>query len=132
LPIHLDSNSTHPCTLLLLIIHSFVQISFVWLNYLLSMLLIKLVEDLKWNVDDISYFMHLSDIFQKIFPFWYQTILYWSWSMFVIWEWQLSELTALDSNVALSLFPILALVLFFLNLSWIGYTRSSVSPTVCL
>lgn len=113
--------------------HTFLCVNQLWLTKLFAFHAFDQTSwRLKWNVDDLSYFMHLSDICQKIFLFWYQTILYWPWSMFVIWEWQLSELTALNSNVALSLFPILVLVLFFLSLSWIGYTWSSVSPTVCL
>lgn len=59
------------------------------------------------------YCMHLSETCQKIDLFWYSTILYWPWCMFAICKWQLSELTAWNSNVASSLFPILALVLFF-------------------
>lgn len=80
------------------------------------------------------YCVHLSETCQKIVIFWYSTILYWPWCMFAICKWQLSELTAWNSNVASSLFPILALVLYFYCLGLVILDLLSVWPLfeVCL
>lgn len=61
------------------------------------------------------YCMCLSETCQKIDIL----ILYWPWCMFSICKWKLSELTARNSNVASSLFLILALVLFFFYCLWL-------------
>lgn len=130
--------SANSCTFAFYSVSMHIVTSHCTFLYVIQLCLIKpfpfhVYDQTSWRLEVkcrwYIYCMHLSETCQKIDLFWYSTILYWPWCMFAICKWQLSELTAWNSNVASSPLSYFGTGSVLLLLSWIGYTGSSVSLT---